>query len=63
MISLKQKENWEKQHYKIIGTHSAVKTCGWTKSMIKKQRRMLQADFLRNNVKPVHADDDFNELR
>lgn len=35
MISLKQRENWEKQHYKIIGTHSAVKTCGWTKSMIR----------------------------
>lgn len=25
----------EKQHYRIIGSHSAVKTCGWTKNMIR----------------------------
>ena len=25
----------EKQHYKVVGSHSAVKTCGWTKNMIK----------------------------
>jgi len=25
----------EKQHYKIVGSHSSVKTCGWTKNMIK----------------------------
>jgi len=25
----------EKQQYRIIGSHSAVKTCGWTKTMIK----------------------------
>lgn len=25
----------EKQAYRIVGTHSAVKTCGWTKKMIK----------------------------
>jgi len=24
----------EKQQYRIVGTHSAVKTCGWTKNMI-----------------------------
>lgn len=25
----------EKQQYRVIGTHSAVKTCGWTKKMVK----------------------------
>lgn len=35
MISDLQRKSWEKQHYKIVGSHSAVKTCGWTKSMIK----------------------------
>jgi tRNA wybutosine-synthesizing protein 1 len=25
----------EKQQYRIIGSHSAVKTCGWTKNMIR----------------------------
>jgi len=25
----------EKQQYRVIGSHSAVKTCGWTKTMIK----------------------------
>ena len=25
----------EKQKYRIVGSHSAVKTCGWTKKMIK----------------------------
>lgn len=24
-----------KQHYKLVGSHSAVKTCGWTKSMLR----------------------------
>ena len=28
------KKAMEKQHYKIVGSHSAVKTCGWTKKMI-----------------------------
>ena len=35
MISDMQRKLWEKQHYKIVGNHSAVKTCGWTKNMIK----------------------------
>ena len=35
MISHLQGRLWEKQHYKIVGSHSAVKACGWTKNMIK----------------------------
>jgi len=29
------KKKFERQKYKLIGNHSAVKTCGWTKNMIK----------------------------
>ena len=29
------KKNLTKQHYRIIGSHSAVKPCGWTKNMIR----------------------------
>ena len=29
------KKNLEKQQYRIISNHSAVKTCGWTKNMIR----------------------------
>lgn len=37
MLSEKQKEVMEKQGYRIVGkqNHSAVKTCGWTKKMVK----------------------------
>lgn len=35
MIPVEVKEELEKQHYRIIGDHSAVKTCHWTKSTIK----------------------------
>lgn len=28
------KKRLEKQHYRVVGSHSAVKTCGWTKNMI-----------------------------
>lgn len=33
-ISELAKQRLEKQHYRVIGSHSAVKTCGWTKNMI-----------------------------
>jgi tRNA wybutosine-synthesizing protein 1 len=35
MLTSKAKSLLEKQQYRIIGTHSAVKVCGWTKKMIK----------------------------
>lgn len=35
MLSEQDITRMEKQAYRIVGTHSAVKTCGWTKKMIK----------------------------
>ncbi len=35
MITPEIKENLEKQGYRTIGSHSAVKICGWTKKTIK----------------------------
>ncbi|MBI2146477.1 4-demethylwyosine synthase TYW1 [Candidatus Woesearchaeota archaeon] len=35
----------EKQQYRIIGSHSAVKTCGWTKNMIKGQGGCYKLKF------------------
>lgn len=34
MLSSTAKGILEKQQYKVVGEHSAVKTCGWTKKMI-----------------------------
>jgi tRNA wybutosine-synthesizing protein 1 len=35
----------EKQKYRIVGSHSAVKTCGWTKKMIKGQGGCYKLKF------------------
>ncbi|MFC1769399.1 4-demethylwyosine synthase TYW1 [Nanoarchaeota archaeon] len=35
MLSDEEKKELEKQQYRIVGSHSAVKVCGWTKKMIK----------------------------
>jgi len=35
MLSKEAHEELEKQAYRVIGNHSAVKVCGWTKSMIR----------------------------
>jgi tRNA wybutosine-synthesizing protein 1 len=35
MLTTSAKQELEKQQYRIVGEHSAVKTCGWTKSMLK----------------------------
>lgn len=45
MISDLQRKLWEKQHYKIVGSHSSVKTCGWTKNMIKGQGGCYKLTF------------------
>jgi tRNA wybutosine-synthesizing protein 1 len=34
MINENSKKSLEKQHYGIVGNHSAVKICGWTKNLI-----------------------------
>ena len=35
MLTPEAKAELEKQQYRIVGDHSAVKVCGWTKNMIK----------------------------
>ncbi|MAF36123.1 4-demethylwyosine synthase TYW1 [archaeon] len=35
MLSKLAKSSLEKQQYRIVGSHSAVKVCGWTKNMIR----------------------------
>lgn len=35
MLTPETIEELEKQQYRIVGSHSAVKTCGWTKNMIR----------------------------
>ena len=35
MMSHSDIDRMEKQAYRMVGTHSAVKTCGWTKKMLK----------------------------
>jgi tRNA wybutosine-synthesizing protein 1 len=39
MISKKLKESLERQHYKIVGKHSAVKICEWTKKSLTNNSR------------------------
>src|SRR3990170_7185802 len=34
-LTEQDKKRMERQQYRIIGNHSAVKTCGWTKKMIR----------------------------
>ena len=34
MLSSEAREELKKQHYRVVGEHSAVKICGWTKNMI-----------------------------
>ena len=35
MLTEKAKQELEKQQYRVVGDHSAVKICGWTKNMIR----------------------------
>ena len=35
MLSPESKNLLKKQGYRVVGNHSAVKTCGWTKNMIR----------------------------
>ncbi|MGM5484497.1 MAG: 4-demethylwyosine synthase TYW1 [Nanobdellota archaeon] len=35
MITEEGKKSLEKQHYGVVGNHSAVKVCGWSKKMIR----------------------------
>jgi len=35
MLTTNARARLEKQQYRIVGSHSAVKTCGWTKKMVR----------------------------
>ncbi|USN45738.1 MAG: 4-demethylwyosine synthase TYW1 [Candidatus Woesearchaeota archaeon] len=35
MLTEQAKKELERQHYRVVGEHSAVKVCGWTKKMIR----------------------------
>jgi len=45
MLNKYAREELERQQYRIIGEHSAVKTCGWTKNMIKGQGGCYKLKF------------------
>jgi len=45
MLTPESKAELEKQKYRIVGGHSAVKTCGWTKNMINGQGGCYKLKF------------------
>ncbi|HEY9702892.1 MAG TPA: hypothetical protein V6C58_10620, partial [Allocoleopsis sp.] len=45
MLTKSAKEELVKQQYRIVGEHSAVKVCGWTKNMIKGQGGCYKLKF------------------
>lgn len=45
MLTAHAKERLTKQQYRVIGSHSAVKVCGWTKNMIKGQGGCYKLKF------------------
>lgn len=45
MLTPEAKAELVKQQYRIVGSHSAVKTCGWTKNMIKGQGGCYKLKF------------------
>tara|TARA_Y100000310_G_scaffold242934_1_gene247228 strand:+ start:24025 stop:25161 length:1137 start_codon:yes stop_codon:yes gene_type:complete len=45
MLTNEAKQELEKQAYRVVGTHSAVKTCGWTKNMINGQGGCYKLKF------------------
>lgn len=45
MLTPEAKAELEKQQYRIVGSHSAVKTCGWTKNMINSEGGCYKLKF------------------
>ncbi len=45
MLTQEAREELEKQQYRIIGGHSAVKTCGWTRNMINEKGGCYKLKF------------------
>lgn len=39
------KEVFERQHYKLVGSHNAVKTCSWTKKMLRDEGSCYKQKF------------------
>ncbi|MFA5993014.1 MAG: 4-demethylwyosine synthase TYW1 [Candidatus Pacearchaeota archaeon] len=44
-IDVNQRKTLEKQQYRVIGSHSAVKVCGWTKNSIINKGNCYKQDF------------------
>ncbi|MFH2106867.1 MAG: 4-demethylwyosine synthase TYW1 [Candidatus Micrarchaeota archaeon] len=45
MLSPDVKADLERQHYRVVGNHSAVKICGWTKNMLRKRGSCYKHKF------------------
>ena len=45
MISKKSKDVLEKQGYRLVGNHSAVKTCSWTKNLLRGEGGCYKLQF------------------
>ena len=45
MLTQSARQELERQQYRIIGSHSAVKVCNWTKSMIRSQGGCYKLKF------------------
>jgi tRNA wybutosine-synthesizing protein 1 len=45
MLSKEAKQELEKQQYRVVGNHSAVKVCGWTKNMINSRGGCYKLKF------------------
>jgi tRNA wybutosine-synthesizing protein 1 len=45
MLTTEAKAELEKQAYRVVGSHTAVKTCGWTKNMINGQGGCYKLKF------------------
>jgi tRNA wybutosine-synthesizing protein 1 len=45
MLDISTRKDLERQQYRVIGSHSAVKICGWTKNMIKNKGGCYKLKF------------------
>lgn len=63
MVSASLRRELEKQGYRVVGSHSGVKLCRWTKSCTARTRRLLQAHVLWHREPPVRRDDAVDGLR
>ena len=45
MVSKKVRDKLEKQHYSVVGKHSAVQICGWTKNSLRDEGSCYKQKF------------------